>query len=107
VGILSDDGQSEAASLGGEFEMMTTEATMFAVIDSENVIWGTGSSEESAMLDARHWLGLNHEDGADVLGAMTAQPCTKELAESVQVNGGHVRWEWSGTLPRYMQIVIE
>jgi hypothetical protein len=104
VFILSDDGQCKA----GEFEMSkTTEAEMFAVIDSENVIWGTGSSEESAMLDARHWLGLNHEDGADVLGAMTAQPCTKELAESVQVNGGHVRWEWSGTLPRYMQIVIE
>jgi hypothetical protein len=87
--------------------MMTAEATMFAVIDSENVIWGTGNSEDSAMLDACHWLGLNHEDGSNVLGAMSAEPCTNELAESVQANGGHVRWEWSGTLPRYMQIVSE
>ena len=87
--------------------MTTTESTMFAVIDSDNVIWGTGNSAESAMLDARHWLGLNHEDASDVLGAMSAEPCTNQLAESAQANGGYVRWEWSGTLPRYMQIVSE
>ena len=83
--------------------------TMFAVIDSENVIWGTGDSEESAMKDARNWLWLNHEGGggADVTATLMAVPCTGELVDAVEAVGGkEVHWEWSGTIPRYMRLIM-
>jgi hypothetical protein len=76
----------------------------FAAYDSEKVIWGTGETEEAAMLDARHWLGLNHEDGSEVLGTLTVDQCTDDLANSVKNRGGQISWEWSGTLNRYMQL---
>lgn len=84
-----------------------TEATMFAAIDNENVIWGTGDSEESAMLDARHWLGLNHEDGSEVMNTLVVEPCTQELVDAVKAVDGKIGWEWSGTIPRYMQVAAD
>lgn len=76
----------------------------FAAYDSENVIWGTGETEQAAIADARHWLGLNHEDGSEVLDTLSVGECTDEFADKVQACGGQISWEWSGTLSRYMQL---
>ena len=79
----------------------------FAAYDSENVIWGTGETEQDALSDARHWLGLNHEDGAEAIQTLSVGECTDDVATKVQSNGGQIRWEWSGTIPRHIQIVSE
>ena len=76
----------------------------FAAYDSENVIWGTGETEEAAMLDARHWLALNHEDGSEAMDTLTVDPCTVGVVDAVKSRGGQIAWQWSGTIHRYMTL---
>lgn len=79
----------------------------FAAYDSENVIWGIGETESDAIIDARHWLGLNHEDGADVISSLNVEECTDAVADKVRSCGGQISWEWSGTLSRHIQLCGE
>ena len=79
----------------------------FAAYDNDHVIWGTGNTEEAAIADAKHWMGANGGDSDydQAIADLTVDPCSPELVEEVKNLGGQISWEWSGTLPRYMQTV--